>query len=156
MSPTRKTVGSNPAGCAIEKPCKSSVLRGFRFGRWANCDICVNLCHGLLAFMGFCLDSLGFALGHKKIIHFPPKNRKNRLHTVRKRMKGKPYQFMEVADMTTIKILIPGTIDPESMLFMLFHPDQIPDDVYIDMHDGRLMPAQRFFRECLESLKNDE
>lgn len=55
--------------------------------------------------------------------------------------------------MASIKIL--HEIDTESALIMLFHPEAIPEDVYVDMHDGRLMPARRFFRECLEALTEE-
>lgn len=52
--------------------------------------------------------------------------------------------------MTQVKVLLTGMIGAKGMLNLLMDPDSIPDDVYVDMHDGRLMPARRFFRECAE------
>lgn len=53
-----------------------------------------------------------------------------------------------------IKVLIPGTIPERGLLEMLFNPDIIPDNVYVDMHGG-LMPAKKFFRECHDALAED-
>jgi hypothetical protein len=41
----------------------------------------------------------------------------------------------------------------EAILHCLLKPDDIPDDLYVDMQDGSLRKLRDFFMECRDLLK---